>query len=87
MPASSDADFPEGCLFGSSTSAHQVEGGNVNNDWWAWEHTAGTPAVEPSLDAIDREDDLRRVPRPSARICGEFARTRSLSMFKDASSG
>jgi beta-glucosidase len=28
-------DFPEGFLFGSSTAAHQVEGGNVNNDWWA----------------------------------------------------
>jgi beta-glucosidase len=53
LPASPDADFPEGFLFGSSTAAHQVEGGNVNNDWWAWEHTAGTPAVEPSLDAID----------------------------------
>jgi beta-glucosidase len=53
LPASSDADFPEGFLFGSSTAAHQVEGGNVNNDWWAWEHAAGTPAAEPSLDAID----------------------------------
>ena len=54
MPASPDADFPEGFLFGSSTAAHQVEGGNANNDWWAWEHTAGTPAVEPSGDAIDQ---------------------------------
>jgi beta-glucosidase len=53
LPASSDADFPEGFLFGSSTAAHQVEGGNVNNDWWAWEHAAGTPAAEPSGDAID----------------------------------
>lgn len=24
-------------LFGASTSAHQVEGGNRNNDWWEWE--------------------------------------------------
>ena len=54
MPASPDADFPEGFLFGSSTAAHQVEGGNANNDWWAWEHAAGTPAVEPSGDAIDQ---------------------------------
>ena len=37
-------DFPEGFLFGSSTAAHQVEGGNANNDWWAWEHV-----VEPIL--------------------------------------
>jgi beta-glucosidase len=47
-------DFPEGFLFGSSTAAHQVEGANVGNDWWAWEHAAGTPAVEPSGDAIDQ---------------------------------
>lgn len=26
-------------LFGSSTSAHQIEGGNSNNDWWEWEKT------------------------------------------------
>ena len=55
MPAASpDPDFPEGFLFGSSTAAHQVEGGNANNDWWAWEHAPGTPAVEPSGDAIDQ---------------------------------
>jgi len=47
-------DFPEGFLFGSSTAAHQVEGGNFNNDWWAWEHAPHTPCVEPSGDAIDQ---------------------------------
>ena len=45
--------FPEGFLFGTAQSAHQVEGGNVNSDWWAWEHAAGTPCVEPSGDACD----------------------------------
>ena len=43
-----------GSSSGRSTAAHQVEGGNANNDWWAWEHAAGTPAVEPSGDAIDQ---------------------------------
>jgi beta-glucosidase len=47
-------DFPDGFLFGSSTAAHQVEGGNVNNDWWAWEHAPHTSCVEPSGDAIDQ---------------------------------
>ena len=45
--------FPEGFLFGTAQSAHQVEGGNVNSDWWAWEHAGGTPCVEPSGDACD----------------------------------
>ena len=33
----SDASFPPGFLWGSATSAHQVEGNNVHSDWWAWE--------------------------------------------------
>ena len=34
--------FPDGFLWGTATAAHQVEGGNWNNDWWAWEHAEGT---------------------------------------------
>src|SRR5256885_3093941 len=45
--------FPDGFLFGTAQSAHQVEGGNVNSDWWAWEHAPGTPCVESSGDACD----------------------------------
>jgi beta-glucosidase len=48
MPA-----FPDGFLWGAATAAHQVEGGNWNNDWWAWEHAPGTPCAEPSGDACD----------------------------------
>src|SRR5215213_11873944 len=33
--------FPDGFVWGTATAAHQVEGGNWNNDWWAWEHTPG----------------------------------------------
>lgn len=40
-------------MWGSSTAAHQVEGGNTNNDWWLWEHTPGSTAAESSGDAID----------------------------------
>lgn len=29
--------FPSGFLWGSATSAHQVEGKNVFSDWWSWE--------------------------------------------------
>jgi beta-glucosidase len=48
-----DRAFPEGFVWGTATAAHQIEGGNWNNDWWAWEHAAGTPCAEPSGDACD----------------------------------
>jgi len=55
--------FPDGFVWGTATAAHQVEGGNWNNDWWAWEHAADTPCVEPSGDACDHwhhwPDDVR----------------------------
>jgi len=35
--ASSVQKFPEGFLWGISTAAHQVEGGNCNNQWSDWE--------------------------------------------------
>jgi beta-glucosidase len=40
-------------VWGVATAAHQIEGGNVNNDWWAWEHDPGSPCAEPSGDACD----------------------------------
>jgi beta-glucosidase len=46
-------DFPPDFLWGSSTAAHQVEGGNTNNDWWAWEHAPNSTVVESSGDGID----------------------------------
>jgi beta-glucosidase len=29
--------FPPDFVWGTATAAHQVEGNNTNNDWWAWE--------------------------------------------------
>ena len=45
--------FPDGFLWGTATSAHQVEGGNVYNDCWLLEHVPGTHYGERSGDACD----------------------------------
>ena len=47
-------NFPQGFRWGTATAAHQVEGGNWNNDWWAWEHNPKSPCEEPSGDACDQ---------------------------------
>src|SRR5262245_37264559 len=47
------ATFPDEFLWGTATAAHQVEGGNWNNDWWAWEHAPNTRCEEPSGDTCD----------------------------------
>lgn len=55
--------FPDGFLWGAATAAHQIEGNNVNSNWWPQEHAAGTTIVEPSGDAADSyhryRDDIR----------------------------
>ena len=45
--------FPEGFLWGAATAAHQVEGNNLNNDWWRLEQLASDYGVQPSGDALD----------------------------------
>ncbi len=64
--------FPAGFLWGSATAAHQIEGGNWNNDWWAWEHQPGSPCVAPSGDACDHyhrfRDDIALVASLGQRV-------------------
>jgi len=56
-------DFPDDFLLGLATSAHQVEGNNVNSDWWAFEHDPASGCPEPSGDGCDQlhryRDDIR----------------------------
>jgi beta-glucosidase len=52
-PAGQTPPLPPEFLFGASTAPHQVEGNNVNSDWWQLEHAPGTFVSEPSGDAAD----------------------------------
>jgi beta-glucosidase len=45
--------FPADFLWGAATAAHQVEGNNINNDWWQLEHIAADYGVQFSGDALD----------------------------------
>jgi beta-glucosidase len=40
--------FPQNFLWGAATSAYQVEGDNVNSDWWQWEKGAGKENSGPA---------------------------------------
>lgn len=44
-----DRDF----LLGAATAAHQVEGNNVNSDFWVMETLPGSAFTEPSGEAVD----------------------------------
>jgi beta-glucosidase len=46
-------NFPPQFIWGSATAGHQVEGNNMNNDFWAEEHAEGSPYKDKSGDAID----------------------------------
>lgn len=46
-------NFPQEFLWGSTTAAYQVEGNNVNSDFWAEEHAEGSPYKDKSGDTID----------------------------------
>lgn len=53
--------FPSPFLWGAATAPHQVEGNNVNSDWWVYEQRM--PHLGPSGDAVDSyhryEEDMR----------------------------
>ncbi|MFI6792093.1 glycoside hydrolase family 1 protein [Nonomuraea sp. NPDC050383] len=55
--------FPQGFLWGAATAAHQVEGNNLNNDFWQLEHAAAEHGVQFSGDAVDSyhryQEDMR----------------------------
>lgn len=47
------SDRKSSFLWGAATAAHQIEGNNVNSDYWLLENIKPTYYKEPSLDACD----------------------------------
>ena len=45
--------FPDDFFWGTSTAAHQIEGNNLNSDWWRLEQLGAAQGVQPSGDALD----------------------------------
>lgn len=70
--------FPDGFLWGASTSAYQIEGGPVDSDWTAWELAGNAPAVGTAADSWNRwREDLAIVSELGLniyRISIEWAR-------------
>jgi beta-glucosidase len=64
-----NGQFPEKFLWGTATAAHQVEGGNHANDWWAWEQVPG------HIKNADRSD---RACEHFERYASDFDLLRSL---------
>ncbi len=52
-PDKQQFEFPDGFLWGVAGSAHQIEGGDTNNDWWEFEHASDSRCVDSSGDACD----------------------------------
>lgn len=73
-------NFPEGFLWGSSTSAHQVEGNNTHSDWWEWEqkHQPEDKRSGIACDQYNRyEEDfdlLKKYHQNAHRLSIEWAR-------------
>ena len=45
--------FPEDFIWGAATAGHQIEGNNLNSDWWARENASDSKVSERSGDAAD----------------------------------
>lgn len=56
------SNFPSPFLWGAASAPHQIEGNNINSDWWLREQ-GGRPGMQRSGDAVDSyhrfEEDMR----------------------------
>ncbi len=74
--------FPPDFLWGTATAAHQVEGSNHANDWWAWEQQLGRikngDSSDPACDHYRRFaadfDVLKGLHQNAHRLSVEWSR-------------
>ena len=73
--------FPEGFLWGTATSGHQIEGWNDSSDWWEWEqrgHIHDGTRSGRAMEYWDRyESDhelMAQLGYPAFRLGVEWAR-------------
>ena len=70
--------FPKGFLLGAAVSAHQVEGDNINSDWWHAEELGRVPKSGLATDHYHRYEEDFQIARDiglnSMRISIEWAR-------------
>jgi beta-glucosidase len=66
--------FPEGFLWGTATSAHQVEGGNVHNDWSSFGRTRAGAACDFENRFEEDLDRARALGTNAFRLSLEWSR-------------
>jgi beta-glucosidase len=55
--------LPKGFLLGAATSAHQVEGDNINNDWWHAEQEGRVPKSGIATDHYHKYEEDFKIAR------------------------
>ena len=63
--------FPKNFLWGTAVSAHQVEGNNINCDWWQWEQTKTAQRKYP-LEPSGKACDFYHRYEKDFELCREF---------------
>ncbi len=61
--------FPKNFLWGTATSAHQIEGNNTNSDWWQWEQK-NSGKILNVLEEKFRDQKFE----PSGKCCDHYNR-------------
>ena len=87
-PVKNSYNFPKGFLWGAATAAHQVEGNNLNSDYWLLEQLPNSPFIEPSLDTCDHyhrfQEDIKLLAKTGMncyRFSVEWARIEPVKGF------